>query len=123
MFILGLNAFHGGSSACLVPDGRLIAAAEKERFRRIKHWAGFLAEAIRYCLAEGGVGLGDVDVVAVNQDVRAHLWKKLAYMATHRPDFTLIADRIRNKKNRLEVTECLAQAFPGESIRAKIKAV
>ena len=40
-YILGLNAYHGDSSACLVQDGKLIAAVEEERFRRIKHWAGF----------------------------------------------------------------------------------
>src|SRR5437870_5756551 len=40
MIILGLNAFHGDSAAALVRDGKLIAAAEEERFRRVKHWAG-----------------------------------------------------------------------------------
>ena len=39
--ILGINAFHGDAAACLVRDGQLVAAAEEERFRRIKHWAGF----------------------------------------------------------------------------------
>jgi len=39
MYILGLNAYPGDSSACIVADGKLIAA-EEERFRRIKHWAG-----------------------------------------------------------------------------------
>jgi carbamoyltransferase len=38
--ILGLNAYHGDSAACLIRDGQLVAAAEEERFRRIKHWAG-----------------------------------------------------------------------------------
>lgn len=41
MIVLGLNAYHGDASACLVRDGELVAAAEEERFRRIKHWAGF----------------------------------------------------------------------------------
>ena len=41
MYILGLNAYHGDASACLLLDGTIIAAAEEERFRRIKHWAGF----------------------------------------------------------------------------------
>lgn len=54
MNILGLNAYHGDASACLVADGRIIAAAEEERFRRVKHWAGFPSEAIRSCLAEAG---------------------------------------------------------------------
>jgi predicted NodU family carbamoyl transferase len=51
MIILRLNAFHGDSSAALVRDGMLFAAAEEERFRRIKHWAGFPAKAIAYCLS------------------------------------------------------------------------
>ncbi len=46
MRILGLNAYHGDSAACLFVDGKLIAAAEEERFRRIKHWAGLPTTAI-----------------------------------------------------------------------------
>ena len=66
--ILGINAFHGDAAACLVRDGQLVAAAEEERFRRIKHWAGFPRQAIRYCLGEAGIRLSDVDHVALNQD-------------------------------------------------------
>ncbi len=47
MYLLGINAFHGDASACLVHDGTLVAAVEEERFRRIKHWAGFPGESIR----------------------------------------------------------------------------
>jgi len=57
MYILGLNAYHGDSSACLVRDGQLVAAVEEERFRRVKHWAGFPSESIRYCLEAAGVSL------------------------------------------------------------------
>ena len=66
--ILDLNAYHADSSACLVRHGKLIAAAEEERFRRIKHSAGFPSEAIRSCLAEAGVGLDAIEHVAINQD-------------------------------------------------------
>jgi carbamoyltransferase len=59
MLILGLNAYHGDAAACIVRDGVLLAAAEEERFRRVKHWAGFPTEAIRYCLAESGANLVD----------------------------------------------------------------
>ena len=52
--ILGLNSYWSDASACLLVDGRVVAAAEEERFRRVKHWIGFPAEAIRYCLAEAG---------------------------------------------------------------------
>jgi carbamoyltransferase len=81
-YILGLNAYHGDSSACLVKDGALVAAAEEERFRRVKHWAGFPSESIRYCLRAAGVGLADVSHVAINQDSKAKLWKKVAYLHT-----------------------------------------
>jgi len=121
--ILGLNSHHADSSACLVKDGILVAAAEEERFRRIKHWAGFPSESIRYCLAEAGVGLGDVDVVALNQDTSANLWRKLAYVATHRPDVALVIARMRNKRARVGVAAELAQALPGESLRAELRGV
>jgi carbamoyltransferase len=74
-YILGLNTFHGDSSACLIRDGVIVAAAEEERFRRIKHWAGFPSEAIGYCLAEARISLSDVEHVALNQDSRANLGK------------------------------------------------
>ena len=86
VLILGLNAYHGDSAACLVRDGEIVAAAEEERFRRIKHWAGFPSEAIRYCLAEAGASLADVTVVAVNSDPGASFLKKVGYALRSRPD-------------------------------------
>ena len=121
--ILGVNAYHGDASACVVREGRLVAAVEEERFRRVKHWAGFPAEAIRYCLAEAGISLGDVDAIAINQDAGANLWKKVAYMVTRRPDLSLVLDRIRNKRERAGVAEELALAFPGEVVRAQVRHV
>ena len=121
MLILGLNAYHGDSSACIVKDGVLLAAAEEERFRRIKHWAGFPSEAIRYCLQAAGANLSSLDVVAINQDASANLWKKLAYTATRRPDLSLVLDRIRNKRERAGVAAELSRAFPGEPLRAEVR--
>src|SRR6185436_8235313 len=64
MNILGLSAFYHDSAACLVRDGRIIAAAQEERFTRKKHDAGFPKFAVEYCLREGGISIGDVDCVA-----------------------------------------------------------
>lgn len=50
MNTLGINAYHGDSSACIIVDGRLIAAAEEERFRRIKHWAGLPIHSFKFCV-------------------------------------------------------------------------
>ncbi len=123
MYVLGINAFHGDSAACLIRDGEIVAAAEEERFRRVKHWAGFPSEAIRYCLAEAGIGLADVEHVAVNQDAKANLGKKLAYLLTKRPDLSLVLDRIRNKREREGVAAHLARAFLGEMFRGQAHAV
>src|SRR5713226_10622459 len=86
MIILGLNAFHGDSSAALVRDGVLLAAAEEERFRRRKHWAGFPAQAIAYCLREARVSLADVDHLAVNQNSHANWLRKVLYLVTSPPE-------------------------------------
>ena len=109
--ILGINAYHGDSSACLVKYGILIAAAEEERFRRIKHWAGFPSEAIKYCLSEAGIGLEGVTQVAINQDAKANLWKKIGFTLTQRPDLKLVMDRIKNKRERANVREELQRVI------------
>jgi carbamoyltransferase len=78
--ILGINAYHGDASASLVIDGQLVAAVEEERFNRIKHWAGFPASSIRWCLEEGGVKAADIDHVAVSFDPRANMGKRLGFV-------------------------------------------
>ena len=123
MVILGINAYHGDSSACLVIDGRLVAAAEEERFRRVKHWAGFPARAIAWCFESARLRISDVDHVAINQDRRANLWRKVAYTLSHRPDPRLVVDRLRRKSRRAGVDEELAGCFPGEPFRAEMHAI
>ena len=93
--ILGLNAYHGDVSAALVSNGQLVAAVEEERFRRIKHVAGFPHHAIAACLQMGGLTPSDVDVFAVSRDPRAHLWRKALFLLKHRPKGT-VASRARN---------------------------
>jgi len=63
MNILGLSAFYHDSAACLVRDGVILAAAQQERFTRIKHDYRFPDDAIAYCLKEGGITAGDLDYV------------------------------------------------------------
>jgi carbamoyltransferase len=61
--ILGISAFYHDSAAALVVDGRIVAAAQEERFTRTKHDHGFPSHAIEYCLAEAGLSTTDVDYV------------------------------------------------------------
>lgn len=121
--IIGVNAYHPDSSAALVVDGVLLAAAEEERFRRIKHWSGLPTESIRYCLQSAGLGLSDVDYIALNQDRKANLGRKLGYIAVSRPDLSMVLDRIKNKRERTGVAEELVQAFPGETFKGSMRPI
>jgi len=123
MTILGINAYHGDASACLVVDGKLVAAAEEERFRRIKHWAGFPVEAIRYCLKEGGITLADVEHVAINRDPKANLIKKIGFTLKRRPELGLVLDRLKNARQWASIEEELHRAFPDETFRGELHQV
>lgn len=112
--ILGLNAYHADASACLVSDGILVAAAEEERFRRIKHWAGFPSEAIRYCLQAGGISLDQIAHVAINRDPRAHLWRKVSYSLANRLNASFLRGRLKNARKWAGVEGELAAAFPDQ---------
>jgi carbamoyltransferase len=67
MFILGISAFYHDSAAALLRDGHIIAAAQEERFTRIKHDAGFPLHAVTYCLQEAGISLADVDYIVFHE--------------------------------------------------------
>jgi carbamoyltransferase len=123
VIILGLNAFHGDSAAALVRDGTLIAAAEEERFRRVKHWAGFPSQAIAYCLREGRVTLNDVQHVAINQDNRANFLRKLGYLIFKRPDLALIINRLKHRQARQSIPELLVANFPQARFRGDVHRV
>ena len=81
MFILGINAYHGDASAAIIKDGKLIAAAEEERFNRFKHCAGFPALAIKYCLEAAGIGIEAVDHIGISRNPSANLSKKILFAA------------------------------------------
>ncbi len=108
MYILGINAFHGNASAALVADGQLVAAVEEERFNRVKYAAGFPARAIRYCLAEAGITLQEVDHVAIPRNPWARLPRKL-YYAIRMPKFARERAKVLSRFSSIE--NVLAQSF------------
>ena len=118
--ILGLNAFHADAAAALVRNGEVIAAAEEERFRRIKHWAGFPSQAIAWCLADAGLSLADVNHIAINSLPKAHRWRKALYTLSHQPSPGFLWDRWRNKRERAGLATQLARAFPKQPIKAQL---
>jgi carbamoyltransferase len=110
--ILGLNAYHADSAACVVTDGRLMACAEEERFRRIKHWAGFPTESIRYCLSAAGVDPKQRIHVAVNSNSKANFGRKLVYTLLHPPNPAVLFAKVKARRNRSSAVKQLAETFP-----------
>jgi carbamoyltransferase len=94
LYILGINAYHGGASACLIADGRLIAAAEEERFTRVKYWAGFPILAIEYVLSEAGITAQDLDHIGISIDPKANLMQKALFAFRNRPTLGFVRDRL-----------------------------
>ncbi|CAG0982024.1 MAG: carbamoyltransferase [Anaerolinea sp.] len=121
MYILGINAFHGGASACLIRDGQLIAAAEEERFNRIKYWAGFPVQAIQFVLEEGGIGFGDLDHVGISRKPNARLFKMALYAFRRRPSLSLVTDRLKNvlKVTSLKSVFCEHMGISPDQTRAE----
>src|SRR5829696_7451205 len=113
MYILGINAYHGDAAAAIVRDGKLIAAAEEERFNRFKHSAGFPEHAIKYCFEAAGIGLEDLDHVGVSRDPSAHLHKKILFAATRITKLAShqIKDRLGNAAKVRDVKDELARVF------------
>jgi carbamoyltransferase len=123
MLVLGINAYHGDVSAALVRDGVLVAAVEEERFRRVKHWAGFPDHAIRACLDIAGAGPRDVDAIAVSRDPAAHRLRKAWFVLQHRPSLSLLADRAKNQNRVARISAAVAETLglPEEDVRPRMR--
>ncbi len=122
MYILGINAYHGDASAAIVHDGKLVAAAEEERFNRKKHCAGFPALAIRYCLDAAGITAAELDHVGISRDPSAHLHKKILFSITRLSGLSgMITARLANAAKVRNLREELARSLdiPADSFRAQ----
>ncbi|MFB3917036.1 MAG: carbamoyltransferase [Terriglobales bacterium] len=109
MNILGLNAYHGDVSAVLLQNGKLVAAIEEERFRRIKHWAGCPRDSVIACLKMAGIGPRDIDHFAVSRNPKANLARKAMFMARRRPSLATVADRVKNSVRVQDLATRLAE--------------
>src|SRR5437868_8653680 len=120
MYVLGINAYHGDAAAALVGDGTLIAAAEEERFSRVKHQAGFPIRAIRYCLEAAGIRPQELEHVATSRNPSAHLHRKLLFAFSRRPSLGLIRDRLANAARVRDVQSVLSKELgvANEAIKA-----
>ena len=122
MLILGVNAFHPDAAACVLLDGRVLAAAEEERFTRRKHSAGFPANAVRYVMqqakAQSGACTADLDCVAINTEPTANRWHRLGFALRHLHSPRVLAMRIRQRRRRRDVLAAVAQSLHDDRLGA-----
>jgi carbamoyltransferase len=122
MLILGVNAFHPDAAACVLLDGRVLAAAEEERFTRRKHSAGFPANAVRYVMqqakAQSGACTADLDCVAINTEPAANRWHRLGFALRHLHSPRVLAMRIGQRRQRRDVLAAVAQSLHDDRLGA-----
>ena len=126
MIILGINAYHADSSAAIFVNGKMVAAIEEERFRRVKHWAGFPELAIEFCLKEAGVAYEQVDYYAIGRDPHAKFMKKILYLLKHPVgSFAVVRDRFINSKKVSAVDQELSRlsGLPVAAFTGKIRQI
>jgi carbamoyltransferase len=115
--ILGINAYHGDASAAFVESGSLIAAAEEERFSRIKHCAGFPAQALRYVVNASGMPPREVRRLAVARDPWAR-WPHKAWRCIRMP--RTAAARLRAQSAFAGVEDTVADVLGIEGRRFEL---
>ena len=81
--ILGLNCYHADSSACIIKNGKIIAAIEEERINRIKHWAGFPINSIHECLKMSNLKSQEITDIAINTNPKSNIFYKINFFLSN----------------------------------------
>ena len=108
MIILGINAYHPDSSACLLIDGELKIALEEERLNRIKHWSGLPILSIKACLLDNNLRISDVDYIAVNKNIYANVFYKIKYiLLNNKNNFNYLTDKFKHRIDALNIIKVI----------------
>jgi carbamoyltransferase len=111
MYILGLNVYHGDSSACLFKDGVLLCAFEEERFVRKKHWAGFPIISIKECLIVADISIENIDYISLGRDPKQHTFKKIINTLRYNRNLKSIFQRLKNLSKAGSIENEFSKAF------------
>jgi carbamoyltransferase len=109
--ILGLNAYHGDAAAAIVVDGELVAAAEEERFSRVKHVAGFPKLAAAWCVGEAGLAPEALDHIAVSRDPHANVGPTLLRTVRHGASARYLKASLEHAAKPRDVKQALADGL------------
>lgn len=103
MYILGLNINHADTSAGIFKDNNLIAAVEEERFTRVKHYADFPFNSVRYCLSEAKINISQVDIVTVNSNPLHSGFRKIYYTFLNPTSISVALSSLSNYQKKFSI--------------------
>ncbi len=119
--IIGLNAHHADSSACIIKNSNLQFAIEEERLNRIKHWAGYPIKSIKECLNQTNTNISDVTDIAINSNPLSNLKNKIPFFLKNylfsRKKFEILS----RFKKKVEIKKEFISNFRDCKINKKIK--
>ena len=113
MTLLGINAFHGDSSAAVLEGGAFRCGVEEERLNRIKHWAGFPERAIRAVIEDTGTALSEIEHVAISRNPSAHFVQKILFALRRMQSLDTVKSRLANIRKVSDLGERLRDIDSG----------
>ena len=120
-YLIGLNFLHSDSSACIFKNGELVAAAEEERFSRIKHTSKFPVKSIKFCLKEAGINLSELNTITINSNPLSSLSRKIFFTLKSYKRYLLALKSLSNIKKKLTIRDLISKNFSDIEFRGDIK--
>lgn len=118
--ILGINAFHANSSACLLKNGEIIFAIEEERINRIKNWAGFPKQSIQMCLDYMDININEIDFIGINKNFKANIKEKIFFSLSSIENFKYALKKYKNIQAVMSLEETFIKEFKLSNLKPKI---
>lgn len=119
-YILGINAFHGNSSACILKNNEVIFAIEEERINRIKNWSGFPIESIRMCLNYAKKNLNEIKCIAINRNFKSNLEQKIFFSIQNINNFKYAFKKSQNLIKIKSIEDYFLKEFNLSILKPKI---
>ncbi len=110
-YILGINFLHSDTSSCIFKNGKLIAAAEEERFSRIKHTSSFPVKSINFCLNEANIDISELNIITINSNPFSSIDKKIFFTLKNLKRYLLALKSISNIKQKLSIKSLISINF------------
>ncbi len=119
--ILGLNANHADSSACLIKDGKLLIAIEEERINRIKHWAGLPTNSIKECLKYTNIEINEITDIAINTNPLSNINQKIIFFLKNYLIGNKKYEIAKRLKKKIDLKKNLNLSFDPKLLSKKVK--